>query len=138
MFRRVEQLMQGLPDQQLVEGVVAHVRGDGHDIHQQRAQIAELRSGLDQLWQAHLRALGGMPGHEQCAECAPEKDGDGRPEQVGAHAHTDDAHREGGQVGFAAKPDRPQVPGFAVPLGQRHIVDGACFKIEPSFGRSLG
>ncbi|MNP56509.1 hypothetical protein D3C76_1512430 [compost metagenome] len=82
--------MQGLPDQQLVERVVANVGNDRHQVHQQGADIAKLRARLDELRQPHLRPLGGVPGHEQGAERAPQHDGNGRPDEVRTHANAND------------------------------------------------
>ena len=63
-----------------------------------------------------------MKRHEEGAECAPEKYRERHPQQMSAECDTDHAGRHGRQVRVAGKPDRPQMPHLAVPLGDRHIV----------------
>src|SRR6185437_2648628 len=90
-----------------------------------RPDVAELGSGLDHLRQAELRALRGVERHEAGAEQRAGDDGDQRPDEVAAADHRERADGERGDLGVAHEPQRSLAPDLAVPLGERHVVDGA-------------
>jgi hypothetical protein len=71
-----------------------------------------------------------MKRHEKRAECASQHDRDRHPDEIAADRDPDDAGRHRGQMGVAGKPDRPQMPDFAVPFGDRNVIDRALFN-EP-------
>ncbi len=117
----------GLGRQDLIEGIESDVRNERHAPHQEGTDVAELRPRLDHLRQAELRALGGMKSHEEGAERAPEKHGESHPQQMAAESDADHSGCNRRQVRVAGKPNRPQMPYFAVPLGDRHVVDRSLF-----------
>ncbi len=123
----VEQSDERVGGEHLIEGVVADVGHHRHAPHQQRAEVAELRSRLDHLRQAELRALRRVECHEEGAERAADQHRDRHPRERAAERDADDTGGDRRQMRIAREPDRPQVPHLAVAFGQGHVVDRALF-----------
>ena len=64
-----------------------------------------------------------MESHEERAERAAEQHGDGAPDEVAAEGYAHDTGGNGGQMGIASEPDRPEMPDLPAPFGLRNIVD---------------
>ena len=113
--------------ERLVERIEPDIGDERDDPDQQRPQVTELRARLDHLRQAEMRSLRAMQRHQHRSERAAADHGKARPEQVQPTGHADRPGGQRRQMGVAHEPHRPQVPHFAVPLGQRHVIDRAGF-----------
>jgi len=133
----VDGRVEGLAGQDRVEDVEAGVLQVGEEPHEQRSHVPELRPRLDHLREPELGSLRGVERHEEGPDEGSAHDGDQRPQDVAAAGDADQPDRERGDLGVAHEPQRSQIGQLAVPLVQRHVVDGADFHPTDACGRTL-
>ncbi|MND78575.1 hypothetical protein D3C80_702890 [compost metagenome] len=101
-----EQRVQPLHHQHQVDDVETGEHEQRRQQHQDHPAITELRTGLDHLRQAQVRALRTVKRHEQRAEHDAQRAGERGPErgQADARANEADGHGEEGEI--AEEPER--------------------------------
>lgn len=130
--------MQGLAGEDDVGGEEADVHDAGDQHHQQGAEGAELGAALDHLWNAHLRALRRVQGHQHAADQVADQNGDDAPHQVQLEQlHAEGAGDDGQRRDVAAEPEGEQVSYLSVAIF-RGDVSNRVFFDERSGGCCCG
>ena len=119
--------MQTLHHQHQVDDVEPGKHKQRRQQHEDHTAIAELRTRLDHLRQAQVRALRTMERHEQGAEHNAQRAGECGPErgQADAWANEADGHGEEGEI--AEEPERALTRQFVGALVFRDEVDRMAF-----------